>query len=73
VVDFLLGGFLGHVDNHGLVLLVSPFLWFAAKTKAAISGSRLAVEACLVSVASRGSSSLQAAPQPLLPETRSKR
>jgi hypothetical protein len=42
VVDFVLGGFLGHVHNHGLVLLVC----FVAKTKAAIRRSRLA-EACL--------------------------
>jgi hypothetical protein len=44
-VDFLLGGFLGHVDDHGLVSLCE-FVVFV-KTKAAIRGSRLA-EACLV-------------------------
>jgi hypothetical protein len=54
VVDFLLGGFLGHVDDHGLVLLFRSFVVFgfsrfncSAKTKAAICGSRLTAEAGL--------------------------
>ena len=59
VIDFLLGRFVGHVDDHGWILLVGSVV----KTKAAIR-SRLAAQ-LVFQLPVSGSTLLQAAPQPL--------